>query len=471
MTSVISPAGTVPHEHASSTILRTSQPVVIPTAVSHDSGSSLAQTSDIPPRKRRADEYQEPPAQTMEHQQSITDEETPFTEVIYKKTRKAGIPVLFKLNDPSQSFWKVNPNKLAQEIVATSQEKVLSQRIDKNGGLTVTVASAEAANNLLKLNALAGIKVDVVVPQSYSKNLGKIWGVPLDYSDDQLGEYLRDDGVISAQRQMKFTRREDGPVTKHPLTTVILKFREDLQLPARIKLGFHSFPVQEHCEAPTQCYNCQRYGHLARDCRSSRRCKICAGPHHHKECPTPREPQCANCGSRHVSTYAGCIRKQAAHAAKKNELFYGKPTSRKAPAPNPDVIKASDKMTTQNKTSRPTFSDVLQGIPSGSNTTLTDHKTRQGSSHVIPPNPKATADTEEEVPSHVDNRRRTSSRTAHHIESAHPDQESSAKGILHMFLPLMMEVIKEIIKEYPKIGSKSSIKALLAMEPLLNGIQ
>ncbi|KAG0409815.1 hypothetical protein HPB47_013073 [Ixodes persulcatus] len=100
MASAISSAGPVPHEQASSTILRTSQLVVVPTTVSHDSGSSLAQTSDMPPRKRRADEYQESPAATMEHQESITDEEAPFTQVIYKKTLKAGIPVLFKLHAP-----------------------------------------------------------------------------------------------------------------------------------------------------------------------------------------------------------------------------------------------------------------------------------------------------------------------------------------------------------------------------------
>ncbi|KAG0445382.1 hypothetical protein HPB47_016015 [Ixodes persulcatus] len=85
MTSAISPAGPVPHEQASSTILRTSQLVIVPTTVSHDSGSSLAQTSDMPLRKRRADEYQESPAATMEHQESITDEEAPFTQVIYKR--------------------------------------------------------------------------------------------------------------------------------------------------------------------------------------------------------------------------------------------------------------------------------------------------------------------------------------------------------------------------------------------------
>lgn len=58
MTSVISPTVPVQHEHASSTVVRAAQLVVVTTATSHGSGSSLE--NDAPPKKQLADEYQEP---------------------------------------------------------------------------------------------------------------------------------------------------------------------------------------------------------------------------------------------------------------------------------------------------------------------------------------------------------------------------------------------------------------------------
>ncbi|KAG0433133.1 hypothetical protein HPB47_020200 [Ixodes persulcatus] len=49
-------------------------------------------------------------------------DETPFTTVAYRKKRSKGIPIVFK-STKAQSFWKVNPNRIANEIVTTAQEK------------------------------------------------------------------------------------------------------------------------------------------------------------------------------------------------------------------------------------------------------------------------------------------------------------------------------------------------------------
>ena len=34
-----------------------------------------------------------------------------------------------------------------------------------------------------------------------------------------------------------------------------------------------------------QCWNCQRFGHSAKTCRSETKCSICGGSHHNKGCP------------------------------------------------------------------------------------------------------------------------------------------------------------------------------------------
>ena len=50
----------------------------------------------------------------------------------------------------------------------------------------------------------------------------------------------------------------------------------------------------------TQCYHCQRFGHLTSACHKKRdavppTCKYCAGSHNSSECSNKESPKCANC--------------------------------------------------------------------------------------------------------------------------------------------------------------------------------
>ena len=64
-----------------------------------------------------------------------------------------------------------------------------------------------------------------------------------------------------------------------------------------------------------QCFNCQSFGHSAKNCRSKQKCLICGESHTHKGCPNTeaRKPKCANCKGPHVASYKGCpaYKKQA----------------------------------------------------------------------------------------------------------------------------------------------------------------
>lgn len=51
------------------------------------------------------------------------DDPTPFIEVVYKKSRKAGIPVILKPVNPDESLVVENPNVIANEVLRATQEK------------------------------------------------------------------------------------------------------------------------------------------------------------------------------------------------------------------------------------------------------------------------------------------------------------------------------------------------------------
>ncbi|KAL1424140.1 hypothetical protein MTO96_003638 [Rhipicephalus appendiculatus] len=70
------------------------------------------------------------------------EEADSFTQVTYKKRRFEGIPVVFRPIEETRTFWKVNPNVVAPEIVALAKEKVRSFRVNKDGSFSVTNKAA-----------------------------------------------------------------------------------------------------------------------------------------------------------------------------------------------------------------------------------------------------------------------------------------------------------------------------------------
>ena len=61
----------------------------------------------------------------------------------------------------------------------------------------------------------------------------------------------------------------------------------------------------------TQCYKCQKFGHVKNSCTSQNNiCRYCSGNHQSNSCQvkgTFAEYKCTNCGLNHSTTYAGCL--------------------------------------------------------------------------------------------------------------------------------------------------------------------
>ncbi|KAI1003133.1 hypothetical protein K3495_g5079 [Podosphaera aphanis] len=55
-----------------------------------------------------------------------------------------------------------------------------------------------------------------------------------------------------------------------------------------------------------QCFNCQRYGHIAKMCTPEAKCGKCAGGHNTRECSGKQEVRCSNYGKKHTSWDQSC---------------------------------------------------------------------------------------------------------------------------------------------------------------------
>lgn len=62
---------------------------------------------------------------------------------------------------------------------------------------------------------------------------------------------------------------------------------------------------------PTQCFNCQEFGHTRGYCQLKPTCVSCGSLHKSEVCPNnktdPQQRKCANCGENHTANYRGCV--------------------------------------------------------------------------------------------------------------------------------------------------------------------
>ncbi|KAK8774107.1 hypothetical protein V5799_011353 [Amblyomma americanum] len=232
-----------------------------------------------------------------------------------------GIEVFIKTVGDAPSFLQLEVKRVTTDLIEVVKEPIPSQRVTYNGNLIVTVGSAEAAARLLRTRQIAGYKVSVKVKSDKHSNIGKITNVPLGFTDEELQGCFVSQGVIHARRQVVYTRQADMRVERVPTFNVILTFRPDKVMPTTVvpkgeatkALGDRPFVVRPHYEPPIQCMCCQRYGHMARFCLRSPRCKVCSGPHNYKECAKKDRPLCANCKGPHAATFTRCpLRRLAA---------------------------------------------------------------------------------------------------------------------------------------------------------------
>lgn len=440
----------------------------VPQALPGEGASEMSQ--DEPPPKVRAVAEEQENAATVPDELEAMDEAT-FTVVKYKKKRPAGIPVKFQPTQQGCSLWRLNPNLLAAAVVTSAQEKVLTHRMNKDGTLIVTVSTLAAANRLLEVTEIAGMAIRASVPRAYSANFGKILGVPLEYTDSELLEYLRDQGVISVRRQVSYVPDENGTVTESRRGSVILEFANDSPLPKRAYLGFCSYPIQEFMGAATQCFKCQRHGHIAKHCNGPVRCKVCAGSHSHKDCTSRSHPRCANCDGSHPASYGSCPKKKAATLARAIQQVQGTNPRRQDPPPNPEMVFTPTNAlqadeSTQTKTAAPNKSTNCPQTDMSSQIKTPPNKSYAMSvreNHKSLP-PKYNQCKPTAHPEHASTSQTSRPRNTHLNKSS----SFTTADLGQVLIPMLFAAIKAILRALPSSGSLPEVEAVLALEPLVN---
>ena len=106
--------------------------------------------------------------------------------------------------------------------------------------------------------------------------------------------------------------------------TGLLKLEFIMEMPKEVFLGRVRYEVQDYVTETIQCWNCQKLGHISKNCKSQPVCVFCGTKGHRKgdnRCGNKRVC-CANCKESHPSSYRGCIaflREKEAHRIRAKE--------------------------------------------------------------------------------------------------------------------------------------------------------
>ncbi|XP_055928714.1 uncharacterized protein LOC129959845 [Argiope bruennichi] len=204
-----------------------------------------------------------------------------------------------RISTNNETFDNVSPFLVQRAISATVGDVTSIKKI-RSGDLLVEVNSMKQAKQIMKIKALADIKITVEPHKTLNSSKGvitvkELFNVPL----EEIACELKPQGVTHARRI--FIRR-DGHLlpTKH----LILTFRSP-KLPVSIKAGYINCPVRPYIPTPLRCFHCQRFGHTKTACRGKLTCARCAEVgHDNAECNATEK--CVNCKGNHTSYSRSC---------------------------------------------------------------------------------------------------------------------------------------------------------------------
>ena len=180
--------------------------------------------------------------------------------------------------------------------------KNIETRITFKGDLIIYVESFEELETILQDTELFGQNKKVVLSKKIPKYEIVVKGLSYENALSNL-ETIKNLGISEIHKFA--TKKLNYKIFKATCNDV--NSRNKL-INEGLKILYTVFPVEEYLKPikPTQCFKCQKYGHIAIKCTSKEAtCVKCSGRHKlsdYKEA----EIKCGNCGENHTSSYGGC---------------------------------------------------------------------------------------------------------------------------------------------------------------------
>ena len=157
-----------------------------------------------------------------------------------------------------------NPPKM-QRTLSESVGTAKHIRSTKNGNTVVECHDKQQWRSLLKKVQICEWQIRVNAPKSATSSIGVIYNVPLDQDmlEADCCTVLKEQKVVKAIRLTDYDQIEK---TKKPSKSVKLFFSVP-SVPKTVDIGFKNYKTKLFEPKPIQCFKCQGYGHMSKECR------------------------------------------------------------------------------------------------------------------------------------------------------------------------------------------------------------
>ena len=195
---------------------------------------------------------------------------------------------------------KLNP--FVDEKVISGIVKPVSVKKLQNGTLLVEVSKKTYADNLLKMNLFAGLKIKAYPHLSLNTSKGVVRSSELSLCTlDEIKTYLKNQAVSDVKR-ITIHRNQETINTN----TYIFTF-DTPHVPKELKVGYNLVKVSPYIPNPLRCYNCQKFGHHESKCLKPTVCKKCGeSGSDHIELSCSNRIKCPNCQGNHSADSKDC---------------------------------------------------------------------------------------------------------------------------------------------------------------------
>ena len=119
-----------------------------------------------------------------------------------------------------------------------------------------------------------------------------------------------------AKNNVKINKVQRLKYNGQPTRKVVIHFENEQDMKIALYSGIYFGRIRIRCESyrttpqVTQCYKCQGFNHIAKDCKNAQKCLRCAGAHKSIECPDKNKDslklKCSNCNGEHVASSKEC---------------------------------------------------------------------------------------------------------------------------------------------------------------------
>lgn len=176
--------------------------------------------------------------------------------------------------------------------------------------MKITFRHRDKANSLINDKNLITENLKAFIPLQFIQRIGIVKNVDPDISEEDLLENTTCKGNIKIKsicRFMKVKKDKNNKETRIPLETVKIIFSGQ-QLPDEVEMYGVKKKINTYLFYVTQCFQCYKFGHAKKSCRSKQKnCKNCGSEKHKENDEECSElSKCINCKQHHDATDKNC---------------------------------------------------------------------------------------------------------------------------------------------------------------------